>query len=63
MLHLPDLVGSPLSVNALRKDLQASHKSVSAWLDILERLYAIFRLPLFGAPKIRAVKKHRSTIF
>ena len=57
MLRLPDLVGSPLSVNALREDLQVSHKSVSAWLRVFERLYAIFRLPPFGAPRIRAVKK------
>ncbi len=59
MLRLPDLVGSPLSINALREDLQVSHKAVSGWLDKVERLYAIFRLPPFGAPKIRAVKKER----
>ena len=59
MLRLPDLVGSPLSVNALREDLQVSHKSVSAWLRVFERLYAIFRLPPFGAPRIRAVKKEQ----
>jgi predicted AAA+ superfamily ATPase len=58
-LRLPELVGSPLSVNALREDLQASHRAVSRWLDVFERLYAIFRLPPFGAPRIRAVKKER----
>jgi len=42
-LRLPELVGSPLSVNALREDLQVSHKTVSGWLAILERLYAVFR--------------------
>jgi hypothetical protein len=56
-LRLPDLVGSPLSVNALREDLQVSHKTVSSWLGMLERLYAIFRIAPFGAPGIRAVKK------
>ncbi|HCU24276.1 MAG TPA: AAA family ATPase [Deltaproteobacteria bacterium] len=59
MLRLPELVGSPLSVNALREDLQVSHKAVSNWLDILERLYAIFRLSPFGSPKIRGVKKEQ----
>ena len=59
MLRLPELVGSPLSVNALREDLQVSHKTVSKWLDILERLYAVFRLAPFGAPRLRAVKKER----
>ena len=58
-LRLPELVGSPLSVNALREDLQVSHKTVAGWLRVLERLYAVFRLPPFGAPKIRAVKKEQ----
>lgn len=57
--RLPELVGSPLSVNALREDLQASHRAVSRWIDIFERLYAIFRVAPFGAPRIRAVKKER----
>ena len=57
VLRLPDLVGSPLSVNALREDLQVSHKTVANWLAILERLYAVFRLAPFGAPRLRAVKK------
>jgi predicted AAA+ superfamily ATPase len=59
MIRLPELVGSPLSVNNLREDLQVSHKTASGWLAILERLYAIFRLPPFGSPKIRAVKKEQ----
>jgi predicted AAA+ superfamily ATPase len=57
MIRLPDLVGSPLSINALREDLQLSHKTVSSWLAILERLYVLFLLPPFGSPKLRAVKK------
>lgn len=56
-LRLPELVGAPLSVNALREDLQLSHKTVEAWLQVLERLYAIFRLSPLGAARIRAVKK------
>ena len=59
MLRLPELVGSPLSINAIREDLQISHKTASSWLDIMERLYAIFRLAPIGGPKIRAVKKER----
>ena len=35
------------------------HKTVARWLAILERLYAIFRLPPFGAPRMRAVKKEQ----
>lgn len=57
--RLPDLVGSPLSINALREDLQVSHKAVSNWLNIFERLYSIFRISPFGGAKIRAVKKEQ----
>ena len=58
-LRLPSLVGSPLSINALREDLQVSHKSVASWISALERLFALFRLPPFGAPQIRAVTKEQ----
>jgi predicted AAA+ superfamily ATPase len=56
-LRLPALVGSPLSLNALREDLQVSHQSVARWIAMLENLYMVFRLYPFGAPHIRAVKK------
>jgi uncharacterized protein len=59
VLRLPELVGSPLSINAVREDLQVSHKTVATWLQVLERLYAIFRISPFGAPRIRAVKKEQ----
>lgn len=58
MAHrLPALVGSPLSLNALREDLQVSHQSVVRWMQYLERLYNIFRIYPFGGANIRAVKK------
>jgi hypothetical protein len=56
-LRLPDLVGSPLSINALREDLEVSHKTAARWLEVLERLFAIFRVPPFGTSRMRAVKK------
>lgn len=57
VLRLPELVGSPLSINALREDLSVSHQSVARWLSMLENLYMIFRIYPFGASHIRAVKK------
>jgi hypothetical protein len=57
VMRLPDLVGSPLSLNGLREDLSLSHRTVKNWIEVLERLYAIFRIAPFGAPRIRAVKK------
>jgi hypothetical protein len=56
-LRLPELVGSPLSLNALREDLELSHRAVARWVAILERLYAIFRVAPLSGPKIRALKK------
>ena len=56
-IRLPTLVGNPLSLNALREDLQVSHQTVVRWMNMLERLYSIFRIYPFGAPHIRAVKK------
>ena len=58
-IRLPALVGSPLSLNALREDLQVAHKTVERWLDIFERLMYVFRLEPFGPPHIKAVKKSR----
>lgn len=57
--RLPDLVGSPLSVNALREDLQVAHRTVQNWLTILERLFVLFRISPYGPPRIRAVKKEQ----
>lgn len=58
LLHrLPSLVGSSLSINSLREDLQISHDTVSRWIEVFERFYALFRVPPFGSSKIRAIKK------
>jgi len=57
VMRLPDLVGSPLSLNSVREDLSLSHRTITQWIEVLERLYAIYRVAPFGAPRIRAVKK------
>ncbi len=54
---LPERVGSPLSIRSLCEDLQVAHQTVARWIGILENLYVCFRIPPFGAPRIRAVKK------
>ncbi|TRZ68980.1 MAG: ATP-binding protein [Rhodocyclaceae bacterium] len=54
---LPSKVGSPLSVSGLRVDLQIDHKTAEHWLQILENLYVCFRIPPYGPPRVRAVKK------
>lgn len=62
-MTLPSRVGSPLSVNSLREDLNASFDSVERWIQILERLFLVYRILPFGAPRIRAVKKARKLYF
>ena len=56
---LPHRVGSPLSVNAIREDLQVSHEAVCRWLAILENMYVGFSVPPYGSDRIRAIKKSR----
>jgi len=57
--ELPNRVGSPLSVKNLKELLQVAHATVERWLNIFERMYYCFRIPPYGAPKIRAVKKEQ----
>jgi predicted AAA+ superfamily ATPase len=50
-------VGSPLSLNALREDLEASHRAVSHWVDVLDRLYFLFRVRPFAHRSVRGLRK------
>ncbi len=54
---LPDRVGSMLSINSLREDLEVSHRAVSNWIDILESLYYCFRVYPFVSKRFRSLKK------
>ena len=61
--QLPKTVGSILSLNSLREDLEISFDIVKRWLNIFEKNYVCFRIAPFGAPKIRAVKKESKLYF
>jgi uncharacterized protein len=54
---LPQRVGSLLSINALREDLEVSHRAVTHWLNILEQFYYHFRIYPYHQRKIRSIKK------
>lgn len=56
---LPQRVGSPLSINALREDLEVSHHTMQNWLRWLEALYYIFFLPVYSRRIARSLKKER----
>lgn len=57
--ELPQRVGAPLSVKNLKELFQVSHETVERWLKIFERMYYCFRIPPYGPPKVRAVKKEQ----
>lgn len=54
---LPSKVGSLLSLNAIREDLEVSHRAVTHWMAILEAFYYHFRIYPYTTTKIRALKK------
>lgn len=54
---LPGKVGSLFSLNSLKEDLQVTHKSVSHWVDILERFYYHFRIYPYNAKLIKSLRK------
>lgn len=54
---LPSRVASKLSLNALREDLGVAHKTISLWVDILERFYYHFRIQPFATKRFRSLRK------
>ncbi len=54
---LPAKVGSLLSLNALRGDLEVAHKTVKTWMDILERFYYHFRIYPYAFTAIKSLRK------
>jgi predicted AAA+ superfamily ATPase len=54
---LPGRVGSLLSLNALREDLEVSHRAVSSWMMIFERLYHAFRIQPYVSARVNGLRK------
>jgi predicted AAA+ superfamily ATPase len=54
---IAERVAGPLSLNPLREDLEVSHRAVSHWVDILDRLYYLFLLRPFSGRRIRGLKR------
>ena len=42
---------------ALREDLEVSHRAVTHWMDILDRLYHVFRLRPFEGRRVRSLRR------
>jgi hypothetical protein len=54
---LPERVGSLLSRNSLREDLEVSHETVTRWLGSLIELYYAFEVRPYSVRVVRSLKK------
>ena len=61
--RLGAVAGGVLSINSLREDLEVAFETARAWIAILERLDAVFRVPPYGPPRIKSVKKEQKLYF
>lgn len=55
---LPERVGSPLSVNALREDIGVAFDTAKGWLEaLLQRLYYLFELRPYAGKLARTLRR------
>lgn len=54
---LPGKVGSPLSIQSLREDLEVAHDTVTRWLKYLNELYFFFEVKPWSKSIPRSLKK------
>ncbi len=54
---LPERIGGPLSVNALREDLGVAYDTAKAWVSTLERLYFLFEPRPFAGKLARTLRR------
>lgn len=58
MAHLlPERIGSPLSLNALKEDIGVAFETVRDWLLLLEQFFYLFRLAPFTGRLTRTLRK------
>ena len=60
---LPERVGSPLSINSLRGDLQVSHETLQNYLQALKLCYFVFEVPVYSQRINRSLKKEKKVYF
>lgn len=56
---LPERVGSPFSVAAMREDLETGFETVKRWLGNLEDLYYLFQVPPWSRRVPRSLRRSR----
>jgi predicted AAA+ superfamily ATPase len=60
---LPVKVGSPLSINSLREDLNCHHGTIVNWIEILKELYLVFTIRPWHRNIMRSIKKENKLFF
>jgi predicted AAA+ superfamily ATPase len=63
VLMLPERVGSPLSINSLREDLQVNHATVSNWIEALKKIYLVFSILPWSRHISKAIKRETKVYF
>lgn len=63
LLLLAHQVGSEVSVNELANALSLSRQTVEKYLDLLERVFVIFRLPSFSSNPRKEIVKSKKIFF
>lgn len=63
MSLLPERVGSPLSLNAIREDVGISYTAIKNCVSALQLAYALFLVPPYSTRISRAVKKEKKGYF
>jgi hypothetical protein len=65
--HLYDLlldrVGSLISINSIKEDLGADHKTVESWIQIFEKLHIIFSIYPYSEKIQKSIKKAKKIFF
>lgn len=54
---LPERIGSPLSINALREDLGVAFNTAQGWIEALARLYFLFELRPYAGRLARTLRR------
>lgn len=54
---LPDRAGNPLSINALREDLEVAYATMKLWISYLKQIYYCFDIKPYSRNITRSLKK------
>ncbi|MBI3277006.1 MAG: ATP-binding protein [Chlamydiae bacterium] len=60
---LPSRIGSPLSINSLKQDLEVSYNALKNYLRALELTYILFTISPYHRKIMRSVKKEKKFYF